>query len=164
MKYIPGISGFQLHAGTYFTNAHNPKSCKNSFCIFNNSIRSQFCTWQLSWYEQKCDQIWYLFICHYNNVIMSMMASQITSIATVYSTVYSGIDQRKHQSSVSLAFVWGIHWWPVNSPHKWPVTWKMFPFDDIIMSHQSNIYFYNIWILSSYIHQLIGPWKISKPF
>ena len=42
-------------------------------------------------------------------------------------------DQRKHQSSASLAFVWGIHRWPVNSPHKWPVTRKMFPFDDVIM-------------------------------
>ena len=51
----------------------------------------------------------------------------------VYSTIYSGADQRKHQSSASLAFVQGIHRWPVNCPHKWPVTWKMFPFDDIIM-------------------------------
>ena len=53
------------------------------------------------------------------------MASQITSLTTVYSTVYSGADQRKHQSSASLAFVWGIHRWPVNSPHKCPVTRKM---------------------------------------
>ena len=51
-------------------------------------------------------------------LIMSMMASQITSLTIVYSTVYTGADQGKHQSSVSLAFVWGIHWWPVNSPHK----------------------------------------------
>ena len=50
-----------------------------------------------------------------------------------YSTVYSGADQRTHQSSTSLAFVWGIHRWPVNSLHKWPVTRKMFPFDDVIM-------------------------------
>ena len=57
----------------------------------------------------------------------------ITSLTIVYSTVYSGADQRKHQSSASLAFVWGIHQWPVNSPHKWPVTRKMFPFDDVIM-------------------------------
>ena len=42
-------------------------------------------------------------------------------------------DQRKHQSSASLAFVRGIHRWPVNSQHKWPVTRKMFPFDDVIM-------------------------------
>ena len=70
---------------------------------------------------------------HYNNVIMSAMASQITNITIVYSTVYPGADQRKHQSSASLAFVRGIHRWPVNSPHKWPVTRKMFPFDYVIM-------------------------------
>ena len=40
---------------------------------------------------------------------------------------------KKHQSSASLAFVWGIHRWPVNSPHKRPVTRKTFPFDDVIM-------------------------------
>ena len=46
---------------------------------------------------------------HYTDVIMTMMASQITSLTVVYSTVYSDADQRKHQSSASLAFVWGIH-------------------------------------------------------
>ena len=64
---------------------------------------------------------------------MGTMASQITSLTIVYSTVYSGADQRKHQSSASLAFVRGIHRGPVNSPHKWPVTRKMFPFDVVIM-------------------------------
>ena len=62
---------------------------------------------------------------------MSTMASQITTLTIVYSTVYSGTDQRKHQSSASLAFVGGIHRSPVNSPHKGPVTRKMF--DDVIM-------------------------------
>ena len=47
--------------------------------------------------------------------------------------IYSGSDQRKHQSSASLAFVQGIHRWPVNSLHKWPVMRKMFPFDDVFM-------------------------------
>ena len=70
---------------------------------------------------------------HYDDVTMSLMASQITSLTIVYSTVYSGGDQRKPQSSASLAFVRGIHRGPVNSPHKWPVTRKMFPFDDVIM-------------------------------
>ena len=70
---------------------------------------------------------------HYGDGIMDMIASQITSLTVVYSTVYSGADQRKHQSSASLAFVREIHRGPVNSPHKWPVTRKMFPFDDVIM-------------------------------
>ena len=63
---------------------------------------------------------------HYNVVIMSAMASQIISLTIVYSTVYSGADYRKHKSSASLAFVRGIHRWPMNSPHKGPVTRKMF--------------------------------------
>ena len=64
---------------------------------------------------------------------MGAIASQITSLTIVYSIVYSDVDQRKHQSSASLAFVRGIHRGPVNSPHKWPVTRKMCPFDDVIM-------------------------------
>ena len=70
---------------------------------------------------------------HYDDVIMTMLASQITSLTVVYSIVYSGVDQSKHQSSASLAFVQEIHRGPVNFPHKWPVTRKMFPFDDVIM-------------------------------
>ena len=70
---------------------------------------------------------------HYNDVIMGTMASQIDSLTIVFSTVYSDADQRKNQSSASLAFMRGIHRGPVNSPHKWPVTRKMFPFDDVIM-------------------------------
>ena len=63
---------------------------------------------------------------------MSAMASPNTGFSIVYPTVCSGVDRRKHQSSASLAFVRGIHRWPVNSPHKGPVKWKMFPFDDVI--------------------------------
>ena len=69
---------------------------------------------------------------------MGTIASHITSLTIVYSTVHSGADQRKQQSSTSLAFVRGIHQWPVNSPHKWPVTRRMFPFDDVIMSAQNR--------------------------
>ena len=72
-------------------------------------------------------------VVHYGDVIMGTIASQITSLTIVYSNIYSDADQRKHQSSVSLAFVWGIYRGPVNSPHKWPVKRKMFPFDDVIM-------------------------------
>ena len=76
---------------------------------------------------------------HCGDVIMGTMASQITSLTIVYSTVWSVADQRKHQSSALLAFVRGIHRWPVNSPHKWSVTRKMFPFDDVIMLHNRYI-------------------------
>ena len=69
---------------------------------------------------------------------MSAMASQIASLTIVYLTVYSGANQRKHQSSASLAFVRGIHRWPVNSSHKGPVTRKVFPFDDVIMSSANH--------------------------
>ena len=82
------------------------------------------------------------------------MTSQITSLTIVYSAVYSGAYQRKHQSSASLAFVRGIHRWPVNSPHKWPVTRKMFPFDNVIMGPQD----YKILIITSIP---LGTWWYS---
>ena len=70
---------------------------------------------------------------HYDDVTMGVIASQITSLTIVYSIVYSDTDQRKRQSSASLAFVRGIHRGPVSSPHKWPVMRKIFPFYDVIM-------------------------------
>ena len=78
---------------------------------------------------------WFWHKSHHDDVIMTMLASQITSLTVVYSIVDSGVNQRKHQSSASLAFVQEIHRGPVNFPHKWPDTRKMFPFDDAIMSH-----------------------------
>ena len=72
-------------------------------------------------------------IIHYNDVMMGAIASQITSITIVHSTVSSDADKRKHKSSASLAFVRGIQRGLVNSPYKWPVTRIMFPFDDVIM-------------------------------
>ena len=70
---------------------------------------------------------------HYNDGIMGTIASQITSLTIVYSTVYSGTNQRKHQSSALLAFVWGVHREPVNFLRNGPVTRKMVPFDNFIM-------------------------------
>ena len=75
---------------------------------------------------------------HYIDIIMSVMASQITSVSIVYSTVCSGVDQRKYQSSASLVHVRGIHRWPVNSPLKGPVAREMFPFDDVIMKLRAS--------------------------
>ena len=60
-----------------------------------------------------CQQHW---PSHYNDVIMEAIASQISSLPIVYSTVYSRCRSKKHPSSASLAFVRGIHQWPVNSP------------------------------------------------
>ena len=70
---------------------------------------------------------------HYGGVIMSAMASQITGVSNVCSTVCSGAYQRKHQGSASMAFVRGIHRSPVDSPHKVPVTRKTISLDDVIM-------------------------------
>ena len=70
---------------------------------------------------------------HYSDIIMSAMASQITSWRLFTQPFIQGAGQTKHQSSASLAFVRGIHRWPANSPHKGPVTRKMFPSDDVIM-------------------------------
>ena len=71
-----------------------------------------------------------MFLTRYHGPVFSHTCLWIV----IYSTVYSGTEQRKHESSALLAFVRGIHRRPVNSPHKWPVTRKMFPFDDVIMS------------------------------
>ena len=105
-------------------------------------------TWGQVWVHISCnrtcqhckhgDHIWVFsligfHLAHYNDVTMGSMASHITSLLIVYSAVYSGADERKHQSSASLAFERGIQRGPVNSPHKWPVKRKMFPFDDVIM-------------------------------
>ena len=71
---------------------------------------------------------------HYCDVIMGAMVSQTTSLTIVYLNLHLGADQRKYQSSASLAFMRGTHRSPVNLPHKWPVTRKLFPFDDVIMN------------------------------
>ena len=102
--------------------------------------RSLWCMAIYKQYRKSNREIWNTFsernisISHYDDVIMSAMVSEITSLTIVYSTVYSGVDRRKNQSSASLAFVCGIHRWPVNFPHKWPVTRKIIPFDDVIMN------------------------------
>ena len=92
-----------------------------------------------TWSEIRITERRVVMVPHYNDVIMSALAFQITSLTIVYSTIYSGADQSTHQSSASLAFVLGIHRWPVNSPQKWPVTRKTFPFDDVIVNLSSLV-------------------------
>ena len=82
------------------------------------------------WCTVNCRVLWHK---HYCDVIIGAIGSLITSLTSVYSTIHSGADQRKRQSSASLAFGLGIHRRQVNSPHKCPVTRKMFPFDDVTM-------------------------------
>ena len=118
-------------------------------------------TWRRKEPEQQ--QLWHWLKSHYNDVIMDAMASQITSLAVVYATVYSGADQRKHQSSASLAFVRGIHRRPLNSPHKGPVTRKMFPFDDVIMARNISAGF-NSWSVNLIPHYLPPQKQILSEF
>ena len=87
------------------------------------------------------------------------MASQIISLMSVNSTVYSDVDQRKHQSSASLAFVRGIHRWPVNPPNKGPVTRKIFPFDDVIVWSYCSIaisHWYIPWNMNRLLRCLVS--------
>ena len=91
---------------------------------------------------------------------MSTNASQITCVTIACATVCSGADQRKHQSSASLAFVRGIHRWPVDSPHKGPVTWKMFPLYDVIM-HRIYKDVSAIYIIPPHWHDT-GSWDPSS--
>ena len=100
----------------------------------------------------------------YGDVIMGMVASQITSLTIVYSTIWLDADQRKHQNCALLAFVRGIHRWLVNSPHKWAVTRKIFPFDDVIVVCKQNKY-NAIWISGDHCLQQIlqtSPWHARK--
>ena len=73
----------------------------------------RYCSWWMTLYR------------HFSDVIMSVMASQIIGVSIVSSIVCPGVDERRHQSSASLAFVRGIHRWPTDSPHKGLVTRKM---------------------------------------
>ena len=119
---------FQCLAARWFSHIKSNLKC---YCI---SIR------QLIGHLVQDSGKWWNVV-HYNDVIMGAIASQITSLTIVFSTVYSDGDQRKHQSSASPGHwpLCGDHRGPVNSPPKWPVTRKMFPFDDIIMSnHPQN--------------------------
>ena len=110
---------------------------------------------------------------HYDDVIMDTIASQITSLTIVYSIVYSGTDHRNHQSSASLAFVRGIHRGPVNFPHRGPVTRKIFPFDDVIMTYDrvmvivpnhtdtetEMLSFW--WNFNHWLHRKLSFWQLS---
>ena len=84
--------------------------CKYLLSHFAIHFHSHWiCPW---WYEINAKELMPSRRPHYNHIIMNTMASHITSLTIIYSTGYSGADERKHQSSASLAFVRGIHRWP----------------------------------------------------
>ena len=124
------------------------RACKSEMPLHFNVVPFRFSPWHRSYLMETCTSLpelaefteRFCITTHYTDVIMGMITSQITSLTIVYSTVYSDADQRKYQSSASLAIVRRIHRRPVNSPHKWPVTRKMFPFDDVIMPNSMEIF------------------------
>ena len=99
-------------------------------------------SWIVIWLTYGPDYHFEYLLCadrhyHYDDVIMGAMASQITSLTIVYSTVYSGANQSKHQSSASVALVW--------ENHRGPVSQKMFPFDDVIIWIMNFFWRTNTW-------------------
>ena len=118
------------------TDMHQQLTATVSYCV--NMAQLKLAAASNTWIKRRQLKLLKIsqFSVHYGDVIMGTIASQITSLTIVYSTVYSDADQRKYQSSASLAFVRGFHRGPVNSPHKWPVTRKMFPFADVIMRYK----------------------------
>ena len=128
----------------------------NSWCVhwvlgYDNSVllnewhvQNYFMSYIYTSISLCCVTITLLYISslHYSDVIMGTIVSQIISLMTVYLTVFSDADQRKHQSSASLAFVLGIHRWPVNFPRKWPVTRKKV---SIWWRHHDASVFHNVY-------------------
>ena len=138
------VSHNKLSVKLYSSNSHSNKSpmichkdCSNKTNLDERTVLTitKPTITSLAIRSEMLSMVVFSLFCpiYYSDVMMNAMASQITSLTVVYSTVYSGAEERKHQSSASLAFVMGIHRWPVKSPHKGPVTRKMFPFDDVIM-------------------------------
>ena len=103
--------------------------CYNAF-IFGKSLKNILCALiaiNILWQAWRWSHFHDFILKHYSDVITGAMPSQITSFTIVYPSVCSGAYPRKHQSSASLAYVWGINRSPVNSPYNGPVTRKMFP-------------------------------------
>ena len=138
---------YACYAGSSFLKLYVEMYVMHGICerSKNNLTDTVKCNWGLlGWIHvqliiRSVYLVFRIAIKHNCGVIMGTMASQITRLSIVYSTVNSDADQIKNQSSASLALVRGIHRGPVNSPHKGPATRKMFPFDDVIMIRRQKI-------------------------
>ena len=75
---------------------------------------------------------------HYNGVIMGAMASKITTRDSLLNRIFRRRSKKAWKHRVT-GLCGGIHRWPVNSTHTWPVTRKMLPFDDVIMISVDDI-------------------------
>ena len=94
---------------------------------------------------------------HYIDVIMSAMASQITNLPIIQAQIKANIKATRHWPLCAQ----GIHPWPMTSPHRGPVTWKMFPFDDVIME-RAICHYLNRWQPRLLTHAIIGsPWSTN---
>ena len=150
-RFLSEVIHHSIHFGVYCLGCKRYKEQLVVMELYVNlvsgfhSIISQFLNGRtITIYLAKIYDVTHILVqSHYSDVIMGTMASQITSLTILYSTVYLGRDQWKYQSYASLAFVRGIHRRPVNSSHKWPVTRKMFPFDDVNINR-------TIWTLDLY--------------
>ena len=110
------------------------------YCFNQSSIHDSFSKFFDTWWRHQMETVSALLaICAGNSSVTGEFPAQ-RQVARSFDVFFSWIngwvnaDQRKYQSSASLAFVRGIHRSPVNSPHKWPVTRKMFPFNCVILS------------------------------
>ena len=118
---------------THWINNESYCSCHECNCFFLSKTAILKVPFEIYFPYERYDvyAMYSIHACHYSDVIMSAVASQIAVVSIVYWTVCSGAGQRKHQSFVSLAFVRVIYRSPVNSPHKGPVTRKNLSFDDV---------------------------------
>ena len=143
------MTGPDYSKASNMLNTSRPRENDLNFQMISKLNSSLTPAWKLSnsWYNSQNALPWpihallasvWILSWHYSDVIMSAIASQITGVSIICLTFSSGADQRKHQSSTSVAFVRRIHLWSVDSPHKSPVTQKMFLFDGVFMEIQQN--------------------------
>ena len=92
--------------------------------------------------------------CYYSDVIMGAMVSLLTSLTIVYSTLYSGADERKHQSSASLVFL--SEFTVTGEFHKGPIMQKMLPFDDVIIHISAPTGCTGYWTGHEYGSRIVG--------
>ena len=124
------MSGWYLHSGRLLYWSFNicslGTSIRGDSSIMNFRVITTWCRFADCWFI-----ISEVHKTHYSDVMMNPMASLTTGVSIASSAVCSGTNKK----NIKVLRYWPlwIHRWPVNSPYKWPVMRKMFPFDDVIM-------------------------------